>query len=141
MIYWDRPEGETWKLNTYGSTMEGSRSSGIGGIVRKGNGRIVMAFAKHIQFSTNNSCELQAALYGLQWYNEQQQQLHLILEMDSLVIVNMLKGQTKPPWRLRKTIEAAQRIVHHRQIEVKHCFRKANAIANSRAKKGCYGHY
>ncbi|XP_059289597.1 uncharacterized protein LOC132043134 [Lycium ferocissimum] len=102
---------DDWKLNTDGSTMEGIRASGIGGIVRKGNGRMIIAFAKHIEFTTNNSCELQAAMHGIKWYKEQQQQPRLILEMDSLVIVNMLRGQTTAPWRLRKSIEEARNII------------------------------
>lgn len=114
MVYWDKPEGETRKLNTDGSSMEGSIKEGIGGIVRKGNGDMVMAYSKHIQFSTNISCELQAAYHGLKWHSEQHHPPKLILEMDSLVIVNMLRGQTSPPWRLRKFIEAARIILFKR---------------------------
>ncbi|WMV10438.1 hypothetical protein MTR67_003823 [Solanum verrucosum] len=49
------------------------------------------------QFSTNNSCELQAALHGIEWCHDNSKS-HIILEMDSQIAVNMIKGLTPTPW-------------------------------------------
>ncbi|WMV57918.1 hypothetical protein MTR67_051303 [Solanum verrucosum] len=70
VVYWTRPQGNIWKLNTNGSFMPGQRLAGIGGIVRETNGKMVMTFAKFTQFSTNNSCELQEALHGIEWCHD-----------------------------------------------------------------------
>ncbi|XP_059306517.1 uncharacterized protein LOC132057959 [Lycium ferocissimum] len=133
MVHWDRPQGNKLKLNTDGSFIGSSKSAGIGGIVRKGNGDMVMAFTKSVDFSTNNSCELQVAVCGINWCCEYQQG-QLILEMDSLVVVNMLKGQTTVPWNLRRVIKETQRKIQNCHIEVIHCYREANAVAGALAK-------
>ncbi|KAG5572275.1 hypothetical protein H5410_062041 [Solanum commersonii] len=48
----------------------GQRLVGIGGIVRETNGKMVMAFAKSTQYSTNNFCELQSTLHGIEWCHD-----------------------------------------------------------------------
>nr|XP_033508635.1 uncharacterized protein LOC117273568 [Nicotiana tomentosiformis] len=61
LVCWKMPLGDTWKINTDGSFVATSRQAGIRGIVKRGNGDLIMAFAKPVQFSTNILCELQAS--------------------------------------------------------------------------------
>ncbi|XP_070031824.1 uncharacterized protein [Nicotiana tomentosiformis] len=92
MVTWNSPEGNTCKLNTDGSYMESINKAGAGGIVRKRTGQLVMAFASPIQFSTNNYSEVQAALQGTLWCCDQNC-FNYILELDSMLVVNMILGK------------------------------------------------
>lgn len=94
---------------------------------------MVMAFAKSIQFSTSNSCELKASLHGIEWCHDNSN-FYIILEMDSLMIVNMIKGLTPPPWTLRKTVSKIQRKIQDMNCEIIHYCRDANGIAGALAR-------
>lgn len=85
------------KINTDGSSNITKRTAGIGGVVRNRNGDLIMAFAKAFHFCTNNQTEVQAALYALNWCR-QNNMTNCILEMDSLMTINMMKGVYKPFW-------------------------------------------
>lgn len=56
LVYWDKPQGDTWKLNTYGNFIRRLILEGIWGNVRKGNGNMIMVFAKIIELTPNNLC-------------------------------------------------------------------------------------
>ncbi|XP_075099036.1 uncharacterized protein LOC142175925 [Nicotiana tabacum] len=61
---------------------------------------------------------------------------NITLEMDSLLIVNMLKGIFKHAWEIADDIMETQSIIKHLQIEVVHCFREGNTVADALAKFG-----
>ncbi|XP_059294552.1 uncharacterized protein LOC132047541 [Lycium ferocissimum] len=115
MLYWDKPSGHSWKLNTDGSYMERSRASGMGELL----GREMEEWLWPL-LNTSNAPLTIPVNYKPQC-------------MDSSV--NMLKGNTTEPWRIRKTIEAAQRIIQQKQIKVQHCYKEANAVADNLAKR------
>lgn len=87
--------------------MESINKAGAGGIVRKRTGQLVMAFASPIQFSTNNYSEVQAALQGTLWCCGQNC-FNFILELDSMLVVNMILGKYKAPWKLQNDIDQIQ---------------------------------
>ncbi|XP_070003176.1 uncharacterized protein [Nicotiana sylvestris] len=58
----------------------------------------------------------------------------LTVELDSLLVVQMIQGKAKPPWRLHKDIAAIKEKISHRNIEVCHCFREGNIVSDSLAK-------
>ncbi|WMV20051.1 hypothetical protein MTR67_013436 [Solanum verrucosum] len=72
MVYWTRPNLDTWKINTDGSYMINQNKAGAGGIVRNRIGEMIMAFAYPTHFCTNNFSEPHAALIGISWCCEQQ---------------------------------------------------------------------
>ncbi|KAF3680155.1 hypothetical protein FXO37_03471 [Capsicum annuum] len=78
------------ELNTNGSFIKVIGKAGVGGIVRKRNGQMIRVFVAPIQFCTNNYFEGRAALIVISGCSLQL--LHSILEMDSLVLVNMILG-------------------------------------------------
>lgn len=119
IVKWLRPEENTWKLNTDGSFMAVQGRAGAGNIVRMINGHLVMAFATPIQFSTNNFSEAQAALQGTLWCC-QQGFAELILELNSMLVVNMILGTTNIPWRLQRDIGKIQEKVTQHGIKVQH---------------------
>lgn len=64
----------------------------------------------------------------------QQQPPQLMLEMGSQVAVKMIQGQVKPPWKLRRVVDEVQKKIFERRFHIKHCYRKANAVADSLVK-------
>ncbi|OIT00443.1 hypothetical protein A4A49_60011, partial [Nicotiana attenuata] len=89
-IWWGWPPDGWIKINTDGSSNRTMKTTGIGGVVRNRNGERIMAFSKALQFCINNQSEVQAALHALQWCKNNN--IHnVILEMDSLMVVNIIK--------------------------------------------------
>lgn len=79
-------------LNT--AFLESQSKAGAGGIVRKGNEDMVMAFAKSVQFLTNNFSEADAALFGITWCCENLCN-NCILELDSMLLVHLIQGKAQ----------------------------------------------
>ncbi|XP_060195293.1 uncharacterized protein LOC132624546 [Lycium barbarum] len=133
MIKWIKPLGNAWKLNTDGSYMKNHNKAGAGGIVRNGIGNMIMAFSYPTQFCTNNYSEAKAALIGISWcVNHQFEALEV--ELDSMIVVQMINGIIRPPWKLQGIIEDIQSKALQRNITFKHCYREANEVADSLAK-------
>lgn len=106
---------------------------GIGGVVRKRNGQMVMSFSTLVHFLTNNYSEVQAALFGILWCSDQNCQ-DLILELDSLLVVNMILGKYNTPWRLKEGVTLIQQKVQQHGIKIKHCYREGNEVADALSK-------
>lgn len=92
-----------------------------------------MAFAAPIQFLTNNYSDPKSALQGITWYRQQNLQ-PLTLEMDSLLVVNMVSGKSKIPWKLQKIITQIQNMVQQQDIAIKHRLREGNGVADQLSK-------
>lgn len=60
-VIWDKPPDGWLKINIDGSSQIRTKIARIGGIVRNKNGELIMAFAKNLQFCSNNQPEVQAA--------------------------------------------------------------------------------
>ncbi|XP_059315569.1 uncharacterized protein LOC132066235 [Lycium ferocissimum] len=129
----EMPEHSSYILNTDGSCSSSLAIAGAGGVVRKRNGEMVMAFAKPIQFLTNNSSEIQAALYGLKWCR-MANITNLTLQLDSLFVVQMIIEKCKVPWNYQRLLEEIKTIVHQRNIKVVRCFREENMVADAMSK-------
>ncbi|KAK4355319.1 hypothetical protein RND71_024290 [Anisodus tanguticus] len=76
---------------------------GAGGIVSDSNGQLIMAFAKFLGGSSN-LVEAKAALYGVKWCISNGFR-NIILESDSLIIINMLEGKINIAWQLQDSID------------------------------------
>ncbi|XP_060170402.1 uncharacterized protein LOC132601318 [Lycium barbarum] len=129
MVLWNCPGDNEWKLNTDGSYIADQGKAGAGGILRKSNGHMVMAFASPVHFTTNNYSETQAALQGIQWCLDHNFN-NLILELDSLLVVNMILAKCKVPWKFQNDIAFIQQAVQLHNITVQHCFREGNDVAD-----------
>ena len=77
------------------SFIKENNKAGAGGIVRNKNGDLIMAFANPTQFYTNNFSEAHVALIGISWCCNNHIQ-NIEMELDSMIIVNMIKGNAKP---------------------------------------------
>ncbi|XP_060184706.1 uncharacterized protein LOC132614307 [Lycium barbarum] len=135
MVTWMRPEGEWIKINTDGSSNSTKNTVGMGGVVRNGNGEIIMAFANSLNFCTNNKAEVEAAEYAIQWCFSNNRN-KFILELDSMLVINMLNGSSLPPWNFEQKIDKMRRQLQSKQCIIQHCYREANQVADALAKFG-----
>lgn len=132
IVKWIRPPMGWIKLNTDGSH-NSVDSIGAGGIIRDSNGKIMMAFAKYLGIGSSNLAEAKAIIYGLQWCISHRFQ-SIILESDSLIIVNMIKGKSNTAWQLQNSIDAITQMLSQTTNIVQHCYREANQVADALAK-------
>ncbi|XP_070008183.1 uncharacterized protein LOC142162223 [Nicotiana tabacum] len=94
-----------------------------------------MAFSVSMIFCSTNMAEIQAANFGLQWCMNNNFN-NIILELDSKIVVEMIKGSSKPSWKLLYWITSIRDKMAHLNAEVSHCFRKANMTADALSKFG-----
>ncbi|XP_075106952.1 uncharacterized protein LOC142179950 [Nicotiana tabacum] len=92
-----------------------------------------MAFSFPAQSNTNNSTEAMAAKVGLQWciqqgYND------LYLEIDSQIVANMLIARNTDNLYLKGLIEDITTLMNHVEVNIAHCFKEANQVADMLAK-------
>ncbi|XP_070055169.1 uncharacterized protein [Nicotiana tomentosiformis] len=106
---------------------------GMGGIVRDCRGNMIMTFAVPKRCSSNNMVEAHAAKYGLEWCI-QQGFGDIILEIDSLIIANILIKDTVEKCKLKAIIQQTKQMLCQANVEVRHCWREANQVADGLAK-------
>ncbi|OIT31215.1 hypothetical protein A4A49_62182 [Nicotiana attenuata] len=133
MVLWEPLDSNQWKINTDGSFSANTGKAGIGGVVRKRNGQMIMAFSAPVHFLTNNYSEVQAALFAILWCCDHNCQ-ELILELETLLVVNMILGKYNTPWRLKEAVTLIQQKVQQHGIKIKHCYREGNEVADGLAK-------
>nr|XP_033509671.1 uncharacterized protein LOC117274475 [Nicotiana tomentosiformis] len=105
----------------------------MGGIVRDCRGNMIMTFAVPKRCSSNNMVEAHAAKYGLEWCI-QQGFGDIILEIDSLIIANILIKDTVEKCKLKAIIQQTKQMLCQANVEVRHCWREANQVADGLAK-------
>ncbi|XP_060195197.1 uncharacterized protein LOC132624428 [Lycium barbarum] len=94
---------------------------------------VVAAFSKSIQCSSHNIAEAMAAREGIH------QCLHLgfrkfQIELDSQIIVNMLKARDTNNLRLKGIILSSVKAMNQANVDVTYCYREANHVADLLAK-------
>ncbi|XP_070046188.1 uncharacterized protein [Nicotiana tomentosiformis] len=134
-VIWDKPPDNWLKINSDGSSNILKRRAGIGGIVRNRNGQLIVTYVQNVQFCTNNSVEVHAASCGMKLCKDLNFG-NIILEMDSLIVVNMIKGKYKVPWELMDKMETLKDMLQQLQAQVVHCYREGNAVADALSKIG-----
>ncbi|XP_016461141.1 uncharacterized protein LOC107784512 [Nicotiana tabacum] len=133
IVLWELPPEGKVKLNTNGSVLHSSGLAGMGGIVRDCRGNMIVAFVVPKRCSSNNLAEAHAAKYGLEWCIQ-----HgfgdIVLEIDSLIIANMLIKDTVENCKRKAIIQQTKQMLCQANVEVRHCWREANQVADGLAK-------
>ncbi|XP_070005894.1 uncharacterized protein LOC142162986 [Nicotiana tabacum] len=111
-VIWDKSPVNWLKINSDDSSNILKRRASIGGIVRNKNRQLIIAYAQNVQFCTNNSAELHTALFGMKLYKDLNFG-NIILEMDSLIIVNIINGEYKVPWELMDKMETLKEMYNN----------------------------
>ncbi|KAK6786465.1 hypothetical protein RDI58_014990 [Solanum bulbocastanum] len=137
-ITWKKPHTNMLKLNADGSCKGNHGEAASGGILRDHNGDMRMSFYSYYGISTNNNAKVNALLKGLQWCVANHLD-NVIIETDSMTLVNWIKSTSKGTWTIRSELEQIINLLEKGNYQVKHFYREANCIAdimaNIRAKE------
>ena len=60
---------------------------------------------------------------------------YIKVELDSLVLLNVITGEHRCPWRIDEVIARARVVLRQASFELTHCYRETNAAADSLAKR------
>lgn len=83
-------------INTDGSK-NGEGFAGIGGICRDHTWRCIFALAQAVGRASSNMAEAKVALAGIKLCSHYNM-CNIILECDSLLVIDMIKGKSTVPW-------------------------------------------
>lgn len=127
-IIWQKPVTGTYKINVEGS-YRNNGSAGIGGIVRDSDGNFISAFSWSVQSTSSTYTEALAAKFGSILCTDNGL-TNFTLEMDSLVVANILINKNTTNMKLKKIIYDINVINERASVNISHCFREANLIAD-----------
>jgi len=87
---------------------------------------------KYIGITTNNIAEYEALLHGVKWVVDNEPEAELVIKMDSLLIVNQIKGlfKVKNPGLLPKYLEVKKLLATLKKYEISHTYREGNSVAD-----------
>ncbi|KAK6781530.1 hypothetical protein RDI58_019326 [Solanum bulbocastanum] len=130
MVKWSRPSHHSMKLNDDGYCIR--ESSRGGGVVRNSNGNYIMAFILPLGNGTSNTVEAKVFLFGLKWCIANEH-IFTIVEIDSLILLNSILNLWSTPWRIRETVDEIKELILKHNIQINHCYREANRVADKLA--------
>ncbi|XP_060195042.1 uncharacterized protein LOC132624254 [Lycium barbarum] len=93
------------------------------------------AFAEFYGQCSNNMTEALAIWKGINICKDNGFR-NVMVESDSLMVINMIKEKLKPPWQLTEIIVKIQRLTRHGDFEFKHIYREGNSTADLFANLG-----
>ena len=132
------------KLNFDGASKGNPGAAGFGVVFRDHQGQILLISAGYLGHSTNNAAELWGMIRGLQLAREHGF-LNLIVEGDSLIIINILQrilnganqDKVTPSWRLSHGIQLLSTLLTPSQAIIpSHVRRQENQVADELANIG-----
>jgi len=87
---------------------------------------------KYIGITTNNIAEYEALIAGVRWVGEHHPDAELLIKMDSLLIVNQIKGlfRVKNPGLLPKYQEVRGLLTKIAKYSIEHTYREGNSMAD-----------
>ncbi|XP_041004153.1 uncharacterized protein LOC121249518 [Juglans microcarpa x Juglans regia] len=137
-ISWHKPSPEWFKLKVEGSSLNNLGESGDGGVLRNHDGKLQFAFTEYTGIGSNNRVELMVFLLGLRrcklyGFN------NVILELDSLLIVNWLKEDRCNVWYLEDFWEEICSLLRDLNVQFQHVFREGNSAVDWLAQLGSRG--
>lgn len=134
-IKWIKPI--KYKLNTDGCSKGNPGKAGGGGILRNERGHLITAYAEYFGECSNNMSEAKAILFGIEWCLDKGF-TNILVESDSMLIINMINGKAKTPWQIKHIIEDIHSLKVQGTFSFQHCYREVNMIADYLANMGVY---
>ncbi|XP_019416419.1 PREDICTED: uncharacterized protein LOC109327710 [Lupinus angustifolius] len=123
------------KVNSDGAT-HGFLSHAEGcGIFRDNKGDMLGCFATYLNIQDSLYAELFTAIMAIQIANLRGWR-EVWLECDSSLVVDIVKGNKEPPWKLKNYWEHCKRIIPSLRLKVLHIFREGNSCADKLASFG-----
>ncbi|XP_071933890.1 uncharacterized protein [Coffea arabica] len=137
VVRWEMPSTGICKLNTDGCSLGNPGISGGGGVLRDSSGSLIFGFSIPLGELISLQTETRSLLYGVQQCLSRGFS-RVQVEVDSLLLVNILRGKSRCPWRVRSKIESIQTVLRM-GWSVEHCYREANQVADALSKVGALG--
>ena len=105
----------------------------VGSLPTSGAGIILEKCGKYLGVTTNNQAEYQGLLAGVKWVVDNEPSADLLIKMDSLLIVNQIKGlyKVKSPELFPIFQEVRGLLSKLPSWTISHTYREGNAIADS----------
>ncbi|GLT62320.1 hypothetical protein SLA2020_349680 [Shorea laevis] len=135
-VGWAAPSSGFIKLNTDGSALGNPGLAGAGGVFRDELGRWILGFSHHVGHTSSLAAELWAIRDGLsialsKGFNK------IVLETDSKIAMALI-DKCNCDYHSLGTLVTDCRILlgHIPDLQIKHIYREANAVADQLAKKG-----
>lgn len=125
-VTWAKPSRGLLKFNIDGAAKGNLGKAVGGGILRDYQGKMVVAFYMCFEDGTNMKIECRAAIEAL-LICKQMEVKKIILEIDSHVLMQMLKANKCNQWRLKQWWKSIQH-EHHRISQVMHVYKEGNRI-------------
>lgn len=111
-------------MNVDGASKGNPGPSGFGGIVRDNKAKLVIAYANPGGILSNSEKLMHSLKVGLQMFLEFK--LNFIqIESDSLMVVNVLNRNWKPPWKFLNCVADIRSKLNLLQYSLKHCYRES----------------
>jgi probable phosphoglycerate mutase len=123
-------------LNTDGGSRGNPGPSAYGYVIQDisdlGAVKILEKCGNYLGIQTNNIAEYEGLLSGVKWVVENEPQAELLIKMDSLLIVNQIKGlfKVKSPGLLPKYREVRGLLSKLPKWSIEHTYREGNSIAD-----------
>lgn len=137
LVRWIAPPFGKAKLNVDGASKGNLRVAGCGGVLRC-HCAFIFAFSRCLGFGTSVYAELSALKYGLMLCCKKN--IHkVVVETDSLLVVNWLNNETEPPQQYRELLEDILKLRNQMFCKVGHVYREANSLADGLANYGALG--
>jgi len=119
-------------LFTDGGSRGNPGPAAYGFVVKSTAGIILGKRGNYLGLTTNNIAEYEGLLAGLKWVVEHHPHAELIIKMDSLLIVNQIKGlfKVKNPGLLPRYQEVRGLIARLPKYSIEHTYREGNSLAD-----------
>ncbi|MQL72451.1 hypothetical protein Taro_004782 [Colocasia esculenta] len=137
VVKWMHPPIGRLKLSVDGAFKNVAGSAGGGGILRDHQGTCIFTFATKYQGAISTlDAEARALRDGLTTCCNKGI-LDIMVETDSTTLMQIVIGQTPPPWELICIIQEMAITTKKLKAQIKHVPQEANQVANSLAGYGC----
>jgi ribonuclease HI len=132
-------------LNTDGGSRGNPGPAAFGFVIQditSGAGIILEKCGKYLGVTTNNQAEYQGLLAGVKWVVENEASAELAIKMDSLLIVNQVKGlyKVKSPELFPIFQEVRGLLSKLPNWTIEHTYREGNTLADELVNKALDAH-
>nr|XP_027102671.1 uncharacterized protein LOC113723910 [Coffea arabica] len=129
-VSWKRPPFQYVTLNTDASVVHGREAGG--GLLQDHEGKVIFAFYKEFRETDVIIAESLALLHGLRLCSVAFKG-RLMVEADSLMLVNLVNTRNSAKWPLCNFVRQIRELVRSYSASVCHSFKEANHAANELA--------
>ncbi|KAJ7971706.1 Ribonuclease H protein [Quillaja saponaria] len=136
ILRWQPPPYSFVKLNCDGCSRDNPGEVAMGGIIRSNKGEFIWAYGSFLGNQTKMVAELEALYEGLKYCAANG--LHdVIVNSDSMSLVQCVNSKTSPLWMYHGKFREIIHILQDCNMKVLHCFREINVVADYLVNYAC----